>query len=66
MFLAFLLSGFFIRKGWWIKALLVVFILPWAMPALPAYMSIHWLLNGQWGMLNNILYELFGIEGRSS
>ena len=59
MFLAFLLSGFFIRKGWWSKALLVIFILPWATPALPAYMSIHWFLNGQWGMLNNVLYELF-------
>ena len=46
MFLAFLLSGFFIRKRWWSKALLVVFILPWATPALPAYMSIHWFLNG--------------------
>ena len=53
MFLAFLLSGFFMRKRWWIKALLVVFILPWATPALPAYMSIHWFVNGQWGMLNN-------------
>jgi multiple sugar transport system permease protein len=60
MFLAFLLSGFFMRKRWWVKALLVVFILPWATPALPAYMSIHWLLNGQWGMLNNILWLLFG------
>jgi len=63
MFLAFLLSGFFIRKRWWSKALLVVFILPWATPALPAYMSIHWFLNGQWGMLNSGLYELFGIDG---
>jgi multiple sugar transport system permease protein len=63
MFLAFLLSGFFIRKRWWIKALLVVFILPWATPALPAYMSIHWFLNGQWGMLNNVLYMLFDIDG---
>jgi multiple sugar transport system permease protein len=63
MFLAFLLAGFFIRKRWWIKALLVVFILPWATPALPAYMSIHWFLNGQWGLLNNILYFLFGIDG---
>jgi multiple sugar transport system permease protein len=63
MVLAFLLSGFFMRKRWWIKALLVVFILPWATPALPAYMSIHWLLNGQWGMLNNILYSLFGFDG---
>jgi multiple sugar transport system permease protein len=63
MFLAFMLSGFFIRKRWWSKALLVVFILPWATPALPAYMSIHWFLNGQWGMLNNLLYTLFGFDG---
>ena len=63
MALAFLLSGFFMRKRWWIKALLVVFILPWATPALPAYMSIHWFMNGQWGMLNNLLYMLFGIDG---
>ena len=63
MFLAFMLSGFFIRKRWWSKALLVVFILPWATPALPAYMSIHWFLNGQWGMLNSALYEFFGWDG---
>jgi len=63
MFGAFLLSGFFMRKSWWTKGLLLVFILPWATPALPAYMSIHWFLNGQWGMLNNALYLLFGIDG---
>ena len=63
MLLAFLLSGFFMRKSWWTKSLLLVFILPWAMPALPAYISIHWLMNGQWGMLNNVLYLLFDIDG---
>jgi multiple sugar transport system permease protein len=63
MFLAFLLSGFFMRKRWWIKALLVIYILPWATPALPAFMSIHWLLNGQWGLLDNLLYVFFGIDG---
>lgn len=63
MFVAFLLSGFFMRKRWWVKWLLLVFILPWATPALPAYMSIHWFLDGQWGMLNSILYSLFGIDG---
>jgi multiple sugar transport system permease protein len=63
MLLAFLLSGFFMRKRWWVKSLLVVFILPWATPALPAYMSIHWFVNGQWGMLNNVLYMLFDIDG---
>lgn len=63
MFLAFLLSGFFMRKRWWIKALLVLYILPWATPALPAYMSIHWFVDGQWGLLNNLLYYVFGIDG---
>jgi multiple sugar transport system permease protein len=60
---AFLLSGFFMRKGWWVKGLLVLYILPWATPALPAFLSIHWFFNGQWGLLNNILYWLFGIDG---
>lgn len=63
MAIAFLLSGFFMRKGWWTKTLLVLYILPWAMPALPAFMSIHWMLNGQWGFLNSALYEWFHIEG---
>jgi multiple sugar transport system permease protein len=61
--LAFLLSGFFMRKRWWVKSLLVIYILPWAVPALPAFMSIHWLLNGQWGFLNSALWILFGIDG---
>jgi multiple sugar transport system permease protein len=63
MAIAFLLSGFFFRKSWWTKTLLVIYILPWAMPALPAFMSIHWLLNGEWGFLNSVLHQLFNIEG---
>jgi multiple sugar transport system permease protein len=63
MLLAFLLSGFFMRKRRWVKALLVIYILPWAIPSLPAFTSIHWMLNGNWGFLNSLLYELFGIDG---
>jgi multiple sugar transport system permease protein len=63
MFLAFLLSGFFVRPGWWTKFLLIVFVLPWAVPALPTFISIHWMLDGQWGLLNNLLWELFHING---
>jgi len=63
MFLAFLLSGFFVRPGWWTKALLMVFVLPWAVPALPTFISIHWMLDGQWGLLNNILWKVFHING---
>ena len=63
MAVALLLSGFFMRPGWWPKALLMVFVLPWAVPGQPAFMSIHWLLNGEFGLLNNLLYELFGWIG---
>ena len=63
MFLALLMSGFFMRRGWWVKALLLIFVLPWAVPALPTFLSIHWMLNGQWGLLNNALWDLFGIDG---
>jgi multiple sugar transport system permease protein len=63
MFLAFLISGFFMRRDWWVKALFLAYILPWAMPALPTALSFHWLLNGQWGLFNNLLWSLFGIDG---
>ena len=63
MFIALLMSGFFMRRGWWVKGLLLIFVLPWAVPALPTFLSIHWMLNGQWGLLNNVLWELFHIDG---
>src|SRR5436305_1697210 len=63
MFLAFLLSGVFIRRGRWIKALLVLYMLPWALPALPAYLSMHWMFIGYGGFLNSALQALFGIDG---
>ena len=63
LFLALMLSGFFMRPGWWTKALLMIFVLPWAVPALPTYISIHWMMNGEYGLFNNLLYEVFGITG---
>jgi multiple sugar transport system permease protein len=63
LFLAFLLSGFFLLRGWWIKAMLVVFMLPWALPALPANLSLHWMLEGYGGLINIALHTLFGIDG---
>jgi multiple sugar transport system permease protein len=63
MFLAFLLSGFFVRPGWWVKALLLVYVLPWAVPLLPTFISVHWMLDGQWGLLNNLLWVVFSING---
>ncbi|HEX3884400.1 MAG TPA: sugar ABC transporter permease [Stellaceae bacterium] len=63
MFLALLLSGFFMRPGWWVKGLLMVYVLPWAVPALPTFISIHWMLNSDYGFINNALYDLFHMDG---
>ena len=63
MFFALMLSGFFMRPGWWMKALLMLFVLPWAVPLLPTFISIHWMLNGEWGLINNVIYHLFHIDG---
>jgi multiple sugar transport system permease protein len=63
MFLALLLSGFFMRRRWWIKALLPVFILPWALPAIPAFVSFHWMLIGEQGLVDSLLSTVFGIHG---
>jgi multiple sugar transport system permease protein len=63
MFLAILLSGFFMRRRWWIKVLLVIYMLPWALPAIPAFVSFHWMLIGEGGFIDTALAMLFGIHG---
>jgi multiple sugar transport system permease protein len=63
MFLALLLSGFFMRRRWWIKALLPVYILPWALPSIPAFVSFHWMLIGEEGLVDSLLWAIFGIRG---
>src|SRR6185437_13247663 len=65
MFCALLMSGFFMRRGWWVKVLLMIYVLPWAVPALPTFISIHWMLNGDWGLINNIFYHVFQEDGPS-
>jgi multiple sugar transport system permease protein len=62
MFLALLLSGFFLRPRWWIRALLAVFILPWAIAAAQSCVSFHWMLQDG-GLVNGVLSALFGIKG---
>jgi len=63
MFLALLLSGFFLRRRWWIRALLVPFILPWLTATAQACVSFHWMLIDQRGLLDGLLTEFFGIDG---
>jgi multiple sugar transport system permease protein len=63
MLLALLLSGFFMRRRRWIKALLVVFMLPWVLSAIPAFISIHWMLVSELGFVNSFLRKVVGVEG---
>jgi multiple sugar transport system permease protein len=63
MFLALLLSGFFLRRRWWIKPLLAVYVLPWLIAAAQACVSFHWMLIGELGLVDRLLSELFGIDG---
>ena len=51
------------RRRWWIRALLVVYMLPWALPAVQAFTSVHWILIGEMGLVKPLVGELFGIEG---
>jgi len=62
LFLALLLSGFFASTKPWIRWLSIIFILPWAVPSIPTILSFRWMLNSEWGMLNNILWYWFGID----
>ena len=47
MFLALLLSGFFLRRRWWIRALLAFYVLPWLIAAAQACISFHWILPAE-------------------
>ena len=62
MFLALLLSGYFMQRRWWIKALLVLSMLPWALPAQPAFISFHWMLIYP-GFLENLSWKVLGVDG---
>src|ERR1700675_2344133 len=63
MFLALLLSGFFLRRRWWIRALLAVYVLPWALAAVQSAISFHWMLIGEQSLVDRLLWEGLGIDG---
>src|SRR5260370_34746302 len=62
MFLALLLSGYFMQRQWWIKALLVISMLPWALPAQPSFISWHWMLIYP-GFIDALSWHFFGVDG---
>ena len=63
MFLALLLSGFFLRPRRWIRILLAIYVLPWVFAAAQTCLSFHWMLIGEQGLVDGLLLQLFGIEG---
>jgi multiple sugar transport system permease protein len=63
MALALVISGFFVNPHRWIRWLSIIFILPWAVPSIPTILSFRWMLNSEWGMINMIIFRLFGVDG---
>jgi multiple sugar transport system permease protein len=63
MVMALFLSGFFTHKRWWVKVLAVLFVLPWAVPSIPTILSVRFMLNPEWGVVNTLIFSLTGDDG---
>ena len=63
MVIALGLSGFFVQSRWWIRLLSLVFILPWALPSIPTILSVRFMLNPEWGVINSTIFKLTGLDG---
>jgi multiple sugar transport system permease protein len=63
MVVALVLSGFFVQSRWWIKILSGIFILPWALPSIPTILSVRFMLNPEWGVINTAIFDLTGLDG---
>jgi multiple sugar transport system permease protein len=63
MLVALFLSGFFVRTRWWIRWLSLLFILPWAVPSIPTILSLRFMLNPEWGVINSTIFRLTAADG---
>jgi multiple sugar transport system permease protein len=63
MLIALGLSGFFVQTRRWIKWLSMLFILPWALPSIPTILSVRFMLNPEWGVINSLIFRLTGADG---
>ncbi len=63
MVIAMVLSGFFVETRWWIKIISVFFILPWAVPSIPTILSVRFMLNPEWGVINTLIFKTTGLDG---
>jgi multiple sugar transport system permease protein len=63
MLVALFLSGFFVQSRRWINWLSVLFILPWAVPSIPTILSVRFMLNPEWGVINQLIFRFTGEDG---
>jgi len=63
MVIALALSGFFIQQRAWVRWLSVLFILPWAVPSIPTILSVRFMFNPEWGVVNQLIFKLTGEDG---
>ena len=63
MLIALFLSGFFAQQRLWIRWLSVLFILPWAVPSIPTILSVRFMFNPEWGVINHLIFKLTGDDG---
>jgi multiple sugar transport system permease protein len=63
MVVALFLSGFFVHERWWIRWLSLLFILPWAVPSIPTILSVRFMLNPEWGVINTLIFQLTTKDG---
>ena len=63
MIVALALSGFFVMERWWIKIVSALFILPWAVPSIPTILSVRFMLNPEWGIINSAIFRWTGLDG---
>ncbi len=63
MMVALGLSGFFTNTRWWVKIVSMLFILPWAVPSIPTILSVRFMLNPEWGVINSTYFRLTGLDG---
>jgi multiple sugar transport system permease protein len=63
MFMAFLLSGFFMSRSWWVRSLLAIYLIPWVLPSMIVFTAIHLMLVTQWGLLDSLIRAVTGHDG---
>ena len=63
MLIALLLSGFFVQARTWIKWLSLLFVLPWAVPSIPMILSFRFMLNPEWGIINQLIFKFTAEDG---